>query len=98
MIYKISKLIYYQLFLIDLTMISCIRGQKSVSKNNKASTPAESEQTDTYQTVESSSNMPKQTSVNFQDILENDETYNISHYTSSDSGNYSVIQNISVFL
>ena len=79
-------------------MISCIRGQKSVSKNNKASTPAEFEQTDTYQTVESSSNMPKQTSVNFQDILENDETYNISHYTSSDSGNYSVIQNISVFL
>ena len=41
--------------------------------------------------------IPRLASINFQES-ENDETYNISHYTTSDSGNYSIVQNISIFL
>jgi len=79
-------------------MISCITGKRVANKKCQDSVMPTSESKEDYKTVNSDSDMPKQSSINFQDILEHDETYNISHYTSSDSGNYSIIQNISVFL
>ena len=88
------KFIFF--FILDLTLLSCFTGKvKKTSKSDKkVKKNAPLALNARIKTQSPLKVMQTQASVNKFQESDND----MSNYTSSDSGNYSIIQNISVFL